>query len=229
MGYTFRTTRRDKEVIDADGIPIMKTLFHVPAIKRHGFSNAYHYHQSKVHASTVNNALPNFVSLDLETTGLRPAKDQIISIGAVRSKDGHVDNFYKLVNLEPGHSISTDISRVTKLDSDLLRLKGTDLKDVLIDLKHFVDAMPIVGYNLQFDERFLQVAVITHKLIQFNNKMVDILPVVKKVDPFCDNYHLSTVLDRYNIKNDDPHNALADAKATMLLAKKLIEKQHLHI
>lgn len=224
LGYTFRTTRSDKEIVDADGIPIMKRLFHAPTIKHRGFSNAYKYHQAKKHAH-VRRSATNFVSLDLETTGLRPARDQIISIGAVRIENGEIDTFYKLIKLESGHTVPLDVAQVTKLNDKILNAQGVDLKNAIIDLRYFVKDLPIIGYNLLFDERFLQVAVIKHRLIQMNNRMIDILPFIKKVDQFCDNYHLSTILSKYGIKNEKPHNSLADAKATMLLANKLIEKQ----
>lgn len=84
--------------------------------------------------------------------------------------------------------------------------------------------MPIIGYNLLFDERFLQAVIIRYNMIQFNNRMVDILPYIKRVDKFCDNYRLETILEKYGIENEQPHNALSDAKATMRLTEKLIKK-----
>lgn len=223
LGYTFRTTRRDKEVVDADGIPLMKSLFQNNEETRHGFSNAYRNHQARIIRHQQKRG-PSFVALDLETTGLTPSNNQIISIGAVKVEDDKVASFYRLVKLESGKNIPNDIVRVTKLNAHLLNTKGTEVKEAIIDLQHFVKNMPIVGYNLLFDERFLQAAVIKHNLIQFNNKMVDILPYIKRVDKFCDNYQLGTILTKYGIKNKKLHNSLSDAKATMSLTKKLIKK-----
>lgn len=223
LGYTFRTTRKDKEVVDYDGLPLMRSLFQNRQEEHHGFSNAYKFHQAKVfnrHRSVG----PSFAVLDLETTGLTPSTNQIISIGAVKNDGRQITSFYRLVKLESGKSIPADIARVTKLNSQLLNTKGEEIKDVLIDLRHFVRDLPIVGYNLLFDERFLQNAIIRHSMIQFNNKMVDLLPYVKTVDKFCDNYHLDTVLAKYGIGNEQPHNSLSDARATMKLAEKLIKK-----
>lgn len=223
LGYTFRTTRKDKEIVDADGIPLMKSLFQNNNEKRHGFSNAYRYHQAKVfsHHEVYTNP---FVVLDLETTGLTPSTNQIISIGAVKFESGRINSFYRLIKLEQGKVISTDIARVTRLNNQLLNAKGVEIKEAIIDLQHFVKNMPIVGYNLLFDERFLQATIIKHNMIQFNNKMVDILPYIKRIDKFCDNYRLETILAKYGIENEQPHNALADARATMELTKKLIKK-----
>lgn len=65
LGYTFRTTRRDKEVVDADGIPLMKSLFQNNEETRHGFSNAYRNHQARI-ISHQQKREPSFVALDLK-------------------------------------------------------------------------------------------------------------------------------------------------------------------
>lgn len=230
LGYTFRTTRKDKEVVDYDGLPLMRSLFQGNQEEHHGFSNAYKYHQSKVfnHSHRKKDDL-SFVALDLETTGLNPSTNQIISIGAVKHDGKRTTSFYRLLKLDSGKTIPADIARVTKLNSQLLNTKGVGIEDALIDLQHFVKTLPIVGYNLLFDERFLQNAIIRYNMIQFNNKMVDLLPYIKIVDKFCDNYHLDTVLTKYGIENKHPHNSLFDAKATMELTNKLIKKYDFRI
>ena len=217
----FRTTRKDKEIIDADGIPLVKSLFQTQTT-RHGFSNAYKYQQAKKFSHPRIKG-SDFVSLDLETSGLNPTTAQIISIGAVKRIAGHMTTFYRLVKLQSGKELSGDIARLTGLNSQQLATEGVTVKEALIDLQSFVKNLPIVGYNLLFDERFLQTAVIRAGIVQFNNKMVDVLPYVKTVDKFCDNYHLATILTRYGIKNEQAHNSLADATATMKLVDKLIK------
>lgn len=228
LGYTFRTTRRDKEVIDADGIPLMRSLVQRSDERRHGFSDAYKFHQAKKF-SHRKEYQTDFAVLDLETTGLRPTSNQIISIGAVKCVDGHVASFYRLVKLEKGRTVPVNIARVTKLSDALLNREGVETKEAIIDLQHFVKDLPIVGYNLMFDERFLQAAVIKNNLIQFNSKLIDILPLIKRVNKFFDNYRLSTVLKNYGINNESPHNSLSDARATMELANKLIKNRDLRI
>ncbi len=220
LGYTFRTTRRDRDVIDSDGIPLMKSLFELQKPRRHGFSNAYHYHKARTAHHRIS---APFVVLDIETTGLTPSNNQIIAIGAVKIGE-NINSFYRLIKLEKGRTVPAEISKITGLNDHLLSTKGVPIEEAIIELKGFINNMTVVGYNLLFDERFLQAAIIKHKIIQFNNKMVDLLSYAKKVNKFSDNYHLSTILRQYNIVNDHPHNALSDAKATMELANKLIKK-----
>ncbi|WP_318767452.1 exonuclease domain-containing protein [Lactiplantibacillus carotarum] len=53
------------------------------------------------------------------------------------------------------------------------------------------------------------------------NKMIDLMPIIKKTDKFLDNYRLETVLEKYKIGNAYPHHALADSQATYKLASNL--------
>lgn len=224
LGYTFRTTRKDKEVIDLDGIPLMMSLYQENPKIKHGFSKAYRYHQAKIHSYFKPDVtkIPEFVALDLETTGLNPSQNQIISIGAVKKLNNELKTFYRLIKID--HEIPTNISKVTKITNRMLERDGISLKDAIIDLQYFIKDLPVIGYNLTFDERFLQIAIIKENLVQINNHMYDLLPIIKQVDSFVDNYKLQTILEKYNIKNKEPHNSLSDATATMWLADKLIKK-----
>lgn len=228
LGYTFRTTRRDKEIFDADGVPLIKTLFKNAEVRHHGFSDAYKYHQARIHQPKPQSDI-SFATIDLETTGLNPINNQIISIGAVKKERGKVSTFYRLIKLNDGNEIPSDIAKATKLNAQLLRDKGIELKEVILELKQFLNDLPVVGYNLLFDEGFLQAAINKYNIIQFSNRMIDILPYVKKVDKFCDNYRLATVLKKYKIKNAQPHNSLTDARATMELVDKLIKSYNFRI
>lgn len=86
----------------------------------------------------------------------------------------------------------------------------------------------IVGYNVKFDEQFLTAGFNQIGENGLTNLIVDLMPKVKKDNPFLANYRLETVLQEYNINYSDPHNALADAEATMKLAVKLMKKGSLH-
>lgn len=227
FGYQFRTTRKDREVIDFDGIPLMMHLNEANGSVKHGFSDAAKFHKAKVMTRKVSrkphrSSTPAMVTVDLETTGLDPTKDEIISIGAVKQENGDkAEQFYKLVKIE--RSVPPKITELTKITSEMLKSDGVDLASSMQDLRDFVGDNVIIGYNLRFDEAFLTNGVRKIGQPDFANRMLDLMPVVKKANKFLDNYRLQTVMDEYDIKNEEPHNSLADAQATFELATKLME------
>lgn len=233
LGYQIKTTRKQYQVVDFDGIPLMMRLKVAPGVPKHGFSNAAKFHRAKVMMNKRKSNKPNqanrqFVAIDLETTGLNATKDKIISIGAIkRTKNGEYDQFDQLIQIDC--EVPKKITELTDISSELLATDGVDLSLALQELKNFVGSSTVVGYNLRFDQEFLSEAFHQTNQSDLTNKMLDIMPVVKKSNQFLDNYRLNTVLKAYQIDNSTSHHALADAKATLDLAIKLIEKGHLQI
>lgn len=224
LGYTFRTTRRDHLVVDYDGIPLMKKVAAKKTVK-HGFSKAARYHKARKFKSKkiVNNIQKRkeFIVVDVETTGLDPKKDEIISIGAVkRGKTGQKESFFHII--ECSKVIPPAIQKLTGLTNEIVEA-GEPLVKVLRAFRNFIGDERIVGYNLRFDIEFLDYAFKKVKLERKSNELVDLLAIVKKKNRFLDNYKLDTVLQAYGIENKQPHQALEDAKATFQLAEKLME------
>ncbi|CAM3211402.1 type I-E CRISPR-associated endoribonuclease Cas2e [Lactiplantibacillus plajomi] len=227
LGYEFRTTRRDYQVVDYDGLPLMMHKAAVTQPVEHGFSDAAKFRRAKTmrakqRESTVAMVESPVVTLDLETTGLDAVKNEIIAIGAVkRTEDGTLEEFNQFVkNLRP---IPRPITALTGITSRQLNEAGLPLKMALERFHDFIGDLPILGYNLRFDESFLTAALRKTRLPELTNPMHDLMPVVKEANMFLDNYQLETVLNDYGIKNDQPHNALSDAKATWALAEQLIK------
>ncbi|KRM95469.1 3-5 exonuclease [Liquorilactobacillus aquaticus DSM 21051] len=231
LGYTFKTTRSDRDVIDYDGIPLMMHLVVSNKAVKHGFSDAAKFHKAKIMThkrlkttDKLEKALSeSIVSIDIETTGLDVTKDQIIAIGAAKKNSC----FYSLI--KSNTIVPEKISDLTGLTSTILSDEGMDLKVVLIQLKEFIGNLPIVGYNVRFDEAFLEKGYKDTHELGLSNKIVDLMPVIKKTNKFLDNYRLKTVLEDYKISNLHPHRADSDAKATFELAIQLIKKQDLKI
>jgi CRISPR-associated protein Cas2 len=233
LGYQFRTTRKDHEVADFDGIPLMMHLNVSSGVVDHGFSNAAKFHKAKIMMKkrgnkTVQSEKAPIVAIDLETTGLDPTQDEIISIGAVkRVKGNQIAHFYRLIQSD--QKIPKKIVELTHITSEMLMSKGTSLGDGLQALREFLGDLPIVGYNSHFDESFLTNGFRKIDQSDLSNKILDLRPMVKKSDKFLDNYRLQTVLNEYKIENKNPHNSLSDAEATFKLAIKLIENWVLKI
>lgn len=237
LGYQFRTTRKDRQVVDYDGIPLMMQLKQQEVPVKHGFSNAAKFHRGKT-MSRQRMAKPQkrisfglsktLVALDLETTGLDSTKSKIISIGAVkRVPDGELLQFEKLIRSID--SVPEKIIELTGITSTKLEEQGVELSIGLEELSDFVKDAVIVGYNLQFDEKFLTEALKKVGKDELTNPTQDLMPIVKTTQEFLDNYRLTTVLEAYQIENLNPHHALSDAQATLSLAEKLIKNGDLVI
>lgn len=232
LGYTFKTTRKDRKVVDFDGIPFLMRVDTMPDTVL-GFSTAARFHKAhKVNASSKKNwtdigsKLRRFVAIDLETTGLNAEKNNILSMAAVKY-DEKIEVFYKLIK-EVDH-VPANISKITGLTPNILHANGASLKSALEDLKVFMEDRVIVGYNLPFDMSFLENECKNLNIPFPSNIAKDLLPIVKRKNKFLDNYHLNTVLKNYDIKNEQPHHADSDAKSTWYLAKKLLEENSLII
>jgi len=233
LGYQFRTTRHDREVVSFDGIPLMVHLKESSGPVKHGFSNAAKFHKAKVMTQKVTKqvqpvAQKPIVAIDIETTGLDSVKDKIISIGAVKQLENkQTEDFYRLV--QTTQAVPENITKLTGITDEMLATQGVELSAGLQELKYFLGDLPVVGYNLRFDELFLTNGFKNVGQEDLANRMIDVMPVVKRVNAFLDNYRLKTVLRDYGIVNEKPHNALADARATLTLASKLVETQKLKI
>ena len=234
LGFDFKTTRQDKMVADFDGIPLMVHLNSqnkLSSKKKLGFSKAAQHHKVNTFRSQVQDkadSLTSLAVLDIETTGLNLEKDKIISIGAIKYLENNdCEKFYRLIKVNT--EVPDNIEKITQLNKGVLANKGIDIKTALLDLRKFLADRIVVGYNLPFDINFLNRDFKKYCHYSLLNECVDLLSAVKKKNVFLDNYHLSTVLENYNIKNSNPHNSLADAVATMELLKKLIKNDNYKI
>jgi hypothetical protein len=95
---------------------------------------------------------PNeYVSLDCETTGLNPKKDEILSIGAVLIKDNKIlmrqtfNVFVKPSKLINPESIKIHLLRETDLEN------AQEPEIAIFQLLNFIGSRPIVGYYIEFD------------------------------------------------------------------------------
>lgn len=240
LGYTFRTTRKDKQVINFDGLPFIKHLKNSPgSVKhvKHGFSKAAKLHRakkmqesklSKANSTSTRQSITELVAIDLETTGLKPTNSEIISISAVkRTNEQQVEKFNRYIKIES--EVPATIQKLTGLSNDFLNSEGESLEKVLEEFQVFIGNNVLVGYNLLFDQSFLNAAFIKANKQIISNRMIDLMPIIKKDQKFLDNYRLATVLKNYGIENEHPHKSISDAMATLDLALKLIKNDKLRI
>ncbi len=228
LGYQFKTTRADHVVVDYDGLPLMMRVHVANRDVASGFSNAAKHRQARrfINPQQHHNEEPAskaaIAAIDLETTGTDATRDSIIAIGAVKQEaNGQTDSFYRL--LQTSATVSQEITDLTGLTNRQLETEGVALEVGLAEVAGFIGLLPVVGYNLHFDMAFIARAQQQLAMSEWQNKLIDLMPRVKKANPFLDNYKLGTVLSAYDISNNHPHNALSDAEATLQLANKVIK------
>ncbi len=69
---------------------------------------------------TIAETLPEYVALDLETTGLDPARDRVIEIGAVAFTPGQVTSTLEQL-VDPGRAVPDTVLRLTGIKQEELR------------------------------------------------------------------------------------------------------------
>lgn len=229
LGYAFRSTREDREVVNYDGIPLLMHLEKPPSDIKHGFSDAAKFHHAKqARKGKETGMIRTVVALDIETTGLNSATDEIISIGAVKSTKGRgLERFYRIVRTSK--QIPPKIVKLTGLNQRKVNQEGISLEAALTDFKDFIGHATVVGYNVAFDWEFIERGYDKIGQDRLGNRIIDLLKVVRQKEVFLDNFRFETVLKYYQIENHDQHNSLADAEASIKLMTKLIEKGFLKI
>ena len=95
------------------------------------------------------------VSLDCETTGLSPRKDDIVAVAAVRIRGNRIlasECFEATV--KPRAKLNADAIKVHRLrEQDLA--SGRSIDEVLPELLRFIGSRPLVGFYLEFDVTIL--------------------------------------------------------------------------
>ncbi len=158
----------------------------------------------------------SLVFLDFETSGLKPEDgSRAIEVGAVKLIEGRVtETFASLIN--PGVWLSNEIIEITKITNDMLRSAPTP-SVVMRQLYKFLDGLPIVAHNANFDERFLR-SEFAREGLAVPCIVICSMKVARRVVPGLKSYSLSALSDYYNLQsNKNAHRALPDAKQTVAL------------
>ena len=98
-----------------------------------------------------------FIAFDLETTGLYPAKDRIVEIGAVKfDRRGPIGRFSVLI--DPRMPMPAEASRINGITDAMLAGKPV-LDQVLPDFLRFIGDGVLIAHNASFDCSFVNAAL----------------------------------------------------------------------
>jgi len=166
--------------------------------------------------------LDEFISFDLETTGLNPDKDKITEIAACRFINGEfTEEFTTLIN--PGILIPKNITALTGITNKMVE-DAPSINDALPDFMKFIGSTPLVAQNINFDYNFI------NKNLQGSNSpfseipLYDTLSLARGFIYFYNSFSLGSLCDYYGIKIENAHRASADALCTGKLFVYLLQE-----
>ncbi len=160
---------------------------------------------------------PEFVAVDIETTGLDASSDRIIEIGAVRfSREGVIDRFQTLVR--PGVPIPPAIRLMTSIrDEDVL--EAPPPAQAVSEFAVFAGGRPLVGHNVAFDLGFLMEAG-----APMPGPGLDTYELASVLLPTSDRLDLASLAAALDVELEQHHRALPDAEATAEVMLALLDR-----
>jgi DNA polymerase-3 subunit epsilon len=155
-----------------------------------------------------------YTVFDTETTGLNPsAGDEIISIGAVRVVNGRLlrqEIFDQLV--DPRRPVSPLSAKLTGIRPELLEGQPP-IYDVLPAFARFCEDTVLVGHNVGFDLRFLELKE-ARTGVRLDQPVLDTLLLSAALEPEQDDHSLEALAARLGVSVVGRHTALGDAILT---------------
>lgn len=166
------------------------------------------------------------VVFDLETTGLNPARDRPLAIGAVAVRDGAIDlddSFH--AELLPPDRLDPENVLVHRLTPQRLA-EGDPSGAALERFLHFVSDAPLFAYHAEFDRAVLRKAVRRELGRRIDPLCLDVAHWVLNVEPDIGSKPptLDVALGYFRIQAGARHDALQDALITARLVLVLLQR-----
>lgn len=169
----------------------------------------------------------NLAFIDLETTGLNAGKHEIIEIGCIITTPELeiIEEIELKVKPERIGDADPVSLKVNQYDSSLWG-DAIALEEAMRILSEKTKECVMVGQNVPFDSGFLDLAFertnIPNGMHHHKLDTVSIAWAKLQNETDISNFSLYELCSHFGIKNERAHTALADARATFLLYKKLM-------
>ncbi len=141
----------------------------------------------------------DYVTINVETSGLYPDRDEIIKIGAVKVKNGKIiDRFSSLVRAK--HSLTDVIEEITHITNESLS-NALPINEVLSEFLKFIGGNVLVAHNIGFDVKFLNSALKNSGKDKLNNKTIDTVKLARKKCK-AERFILSAIARFFGVNNE---------------------------
>lgn len=164
-----------------------------------------------------------FLVLDLETTGLDPARDRITEVGAVKVRGGEVLGELRSF-VHPGRPIPAAVTAMTGI-TDAMVAGAPTTATVLGHVIDLLTGSVLVAHNASFDLSFLRAAAARDGRELPSTPVVDTARLSRRLlgDEVRD-HRLATLARHLRARTSPEHRALADARATVDVLHGLLER-----
>ncbi|MFD1441430.1 exonuclease domain-containing protein [Lacticaseibacillus hegangensis] len=161
--------------------------------------------------------LYDYIVFDIETTGLRPADDEIIQLSALKVKNDKITDTFDCY-IHPNAPIPEKIVYLTGISNDTVA-NAPGIETAMQQFSAFAANLPLVGHNIiRFDVPF----IISNGFYRTDIEALDTwrLARTKTFPEELPNLKLPTLKDYFGIESVS-HNAIADCKTNMIVYQHL--------
>lgn len=163
-----------------------------------------------------------YVVVDVETTGGTSSFHRVTEIGAVKIQNGEIiDEFQTLIN--PGRPIPWHITRITGITNDMVA-GAPAFADIAEHFQEFTANAVFVAHNVKFDYGFIQ-REFQRLDMEFVRPQLCTVLGMRRNFPGISSYSLKNLTEHFDIRLEQHHRAMCDARAAAELLKMINGKR----
>src|SRR5262249_4594887 len=137
-----------------------------------------------------------YVSFDVETTGLSPVVARLVEVSGVKFKlSGEIVSTFSSL-IDPETPIPPEVSLIHGITDDMVAdaPKSAEVIPAFVNWLNEANTV-LVAHNAPFDVEFLQVAASRLRLDKPSHCVVDTLPLTRRLLPDAPNHQLKTLVE----------------------------------
>lgn len=179
---------------------------------------------SSITSKTNTKKISSFIVIDVETTGLKAEKDDIIEISAIKFNEFKPEAVFSTL-LKPRKPIPADATAVNNITNAMVANSPT-FSQIKSSIEDFIGDLPIVAHNAGFDIGFLHASGLdfSSKVKFFDTLSLSRKHITDQDGNKLGSYKLIDVCAECDIYFDGAHRSTADALATGLLFIEIIKR-----
>ncbi len=161
-----------------------------------------------------------YAIIDIETTGMYANREKITEIAVILHDGEKIIETYETL-LNPERSISYQITSITGINDSMVA-GSPKFYEVAKHIVEMTEGAVFVAHNVDFDYSFVQ-EEFRRLGFTFVRRKLCTVKLSRKTFPGLKSYALGNLIKHFGIKVTDRHRAMADAAATAIIFKKIID------